>query len=101
MQTENSSTEDEATYGGGSDLPSRARQIMGTNCVPCHAYHQQTDAQLVSSGRILPGDPENSPIYYRIIGSDGPRTPKDMPQGGAVSAPDRDVIKNWITAITP
>lgn len=101
MQTENSNTQDKSTYGGGADVGSRARQIMGVSCVPCHDYHTQTDAQLIAAGRVLAGDPDNSDIYYRIIGSDSPRTPKDMPRGGSVNSEDRTVIKNWIQGITP
>ena len=66
-----------------------------------YVFHTQSEAQLRAAGLLVAGQPENSQIYFRLNGSTGTNGPKTMPSGGALSAADLDVIKNWITAIAP
>ncbi len=99
LQTENSSTFDADMYGsigGGSPEFIAARMIFTQSCNGCHAYHTQTEAQLAASGLIVAGNPEASPIYYRLIGSSGAMGPKDMPTGGALSSAELIQIRTWI-----
>lgn len=96
MQTENSSSTDASTYGG-----SAARSIIGSSCVPCHSYHTQTDAQLVSAGLVVAGDALSSKIYYRLTGSSGSGGPKNMPTGSTLTSSEIITIQEWIDGITP
>lgn len=92
MQTENSNSQDPSVWGAGG-----ARAIIAANCAQCHAdYHVLSNAELVAQGLVVAADPENSKLYYRIVGSDGALGPKNMPQGGSMSQGDRDAIKAWI-----
>ncbi len=103
LQTENSSSLDAAMYGGVGGTPEfqAARTVMSQSCNGCHAYHTQTEAQLIAAGLIVAADPEASQIYYRLVGSTGIEGPKDMPQGGALSSSDAEVIAAWIENLTP
>lgn len=91
MQTENSNSQDSTVWGTGG-----ARAVIATHCAQCHDYHTLSNSDLVGQGLVVAGDPENSQLYYRILGSDGSRGPKNMPQGGSMSQGDRDTIKAWI-----
>lgn len=54
-------------------------------------------SDLEAAGLMVKGDPANSQIYYRLIGSTGGPGPKDMPQsGGALSASDIATIHDFI-----
>lgn len=103
LQTENSSSLDDDTYGsvGGSPEFLAARNVLSQSCNGCHAYHTQTEAQLIASGLIVAADPEASKIFYRLVGSTGIEGPKDMPQGGALSSSDVEIIATWIENLTP
>ncbi|MGE0527984.1 MAG: hypothetical protein AB7G93_16900 [Bdellovibrionales bacterium] len=94
IQTENSNSLDASTYGGDA-----ARSVVGTNCSSCHAFHTQSNEELIASGLIVAGDSQNSKLYYRLSGSDGPNGPKNMPTGGALSSTDLQTIKNWIDSL--
>lgn len=99
VQTENSSSLDRETYGNDDSLFGAARTIIGSNCSACHAYHTMTEAELISAGLIVAGEPENSKIYYRLTGSTGSAGPKNMPSGSALSSQDREAISAWIEGI--
>lgn len=98
MQTENSNSLDADTFGsGGSPEFVAAKMVFSNSCAgTCHEFHTKTEAELKALNYFTAGDPENSPLYYRINGSTGPRGAKNMPLGGSVSAGDRNLIKIWI-----
>lgn len=103
FQTENSSSGDGGPDLSGSPEFIAAATVMAAKCTSCHyhAYHTQTEAQLVAQGEVIPGDPENSPIYYRLIGSTGANGPKNMPQDGPLTSGEMQTIVTWINSITP
>jgi hypothetical protein len=77
--------------------------ILKNQCAGCH-YHSSwagvsDPAQLKQAKWVVPGQPEASGLYMRLIGSEGSGSnfSKDMPQGGsAISPADRALIKRWI-----
>ncbi len=103
LQAENSNSLDSQMYGdfGGSPEFLAARTIIGQSCNGCHAYHTQTEAELKAQNLLVGGDPDNSSIYYRLVGSAGAMGPKDMPQGGALSSSDLQAIRAWILSVSP
>lgn len=103
MQTQNSSSNDRFAFADNKDLSSKARQVLTLKCGDCHDFHTQTDAQLILSRYITPGNPSSSEIYYRIKGSESPTGPKDMPKNEdiVVTADDLAILRGWISAITP
>jgi mono/diheme cytochrome c family protein len=101
VQTENSSSQDAKNYApttGANDSVEfvAAKAIFASNCNGCHTFHTMTEAQMIASGRLVPGNPEGSSIYYRLIGSTGSGGPKNMPQAGSISATDVSAIRTWI-----
>ncbi len=103
VQAQNSSSQDADLYAvkpTGSAAFSAAQSIFSQSCTPCHSFNGMSETDLIASGRVHPGDAENSTIYNRLRGSTGPGT-KDMPQTGTISAADVEAIKTWINQITP
>lgn len=96
MQTQNSNSLDKDTFGNAGGLFGAAQTIMGTNCTPCHDYGTRSEVQLIASGLIVAGDPENSKLYYRLNGSGGSKGPKNMPQNGSLSDTQIEAIRDWI-----
>jgi uncharacterized membrane protein len=99
VQTENSSSTDAALYrsvAGGSAQFNAARLVMQNNCINCHGYSSMTESQLKAAGLVIAGNPEDSPIYYRLVGSGGSNSPKDMPVGGAITANELEAVRIWI-----
>ena len=92
---------DGETYGsGGSPEFVAAKIIFSQSCGgSCHQFHTMSEAQLISTGRVFAGNAENSPIYYRIVGSSGALGPKNMPSGSGLSAGERAQIKYWIDGL--
>lgn len=102
VQTENSSTLDESNYGDstGSAEFLAARTIFAQNCANgCHGFHGFSEAELIAQGLVIAGNPENSPIYYRIRGSSGSNGSKNMPPSGSLQAADLTAISTWIQNI--
>ena len=94
LQTENSSSLDSDRYNGDG-----VRQILAMNCAAsCHSFHSMSDEQLVQSGFVVAGSPDDSPIYFRLIGSPAPMGDKDMPAGGQPPLTEEEIlaIKIWI-----
>lgn len=75
-----------------------AYTIMKDKCFSCHQEFNTTQANLISKGWVVPGDPLNSPMYNRLQGSDGTGV-KNMPQTGSLTSQDRKIIKDWIQGI--
>lgn len=96
LQTENSSSLD-GFVPVGEGLFGEVNQIFSNRCsAPCHDFHTYNEQFFIDTNRLTPGDPENSPIYYRIMGSMGPNGTKNMPTFGTISASERDLIYQWI-----
>ena len=83
-------------------LAQDAYTIFEQNCFSCHAADgfaaaflliEDYNALTAENGPVLPGDPDASRLYKRLLGEGG----QLMPQGGP-PLPDADIetIKNWI-----
>ncbi|MFO0976302.1 MAG: DUF1553 domain-containing protein [Planctomycetaceae bacterium] len=78
--------------------------ILERRCLSCHndadrkgQFSLQTSADLISSGVVVPGKPEES-TFLSMLKPDGtkaPQMPKDAP---ALSEADVKAIENWIRA---
>lgn len=100
LQTENSNSDDATATGTPQFIA--AVSVLSSNCIGCHEeFQNKTADELVASGFVIPGDPENSSIYYRMRNSAGSEGPKTMPPSGALSAEDIQAISTWIESITP
>ncbi|MGZ3770893.1 MAG: c-type cytochrome, partial [Bdellovibrio sp.] len=83
-----------------------AKAIIDNNCLGCHNnsnngdFRNMTESKAVQMSLIVAGDPQNSPLYYRLKGSTGGPlgdSKRDMPQGGALTAAEVQAISDWIT----
>lgn len=105
LQTENSNSLDADNYapvttdGGESDEFLAAKQVLSTNCSSCHAYHNQSEDQLIAAGVVVAGDPEGSALFYRLSNSTGSNGPKNMPPTGALVDSDIQIIFDWIDTL--
>jgi mono/diheme cytochrome c family protein len=101
IQTENSSSLDGDSYGTATGSPEfiAARLVFLQNCNGCHAYHTQTEAQLIAQGLAVAGNPEGSKLFYRLAGSSGASGPKNMPTGGTLSNDDLTAVFTWLQNI--
>lgn len=101
LQTENSSSGDGFLPTGGSEAFNAANQVITNRCNTCHhiGWAVLTEDWFINEGYVLPGDPEASPLYYRIQGSLGPLGPKTMPTVGTITAGEREILYNWILQI--
>lgn len=108
LQTENSSSADGDTVAGSKEFLI-ANQIFTSRCKTCHEYHIATEAELQTATLcptsakpcIIAGQPEQSPLYYRLIGSTGGDGPKNMPFGSSISSDETQFIYDWIKNIAP
>jgi mono/diheme cytochrome c family protein len=91
LQTENSSSLDADMVGNEEYV-----KILVNNCGSCHGEVLLTDEALVDIGWVIPGDPENSKIYYRLWDSEGLGGPKNMPPSGSLLPSDVQAIRSWI-----
>jgi hypothetical protein len=98
LQTENSSSTDGAGPEGSNNFLA-ASEVFYNKCSGCHDYHTLSEADFVSFGLALPGDPAGSSIYYRLVGSAGPGSPKNMPSVGSISGAEVTIISDWIMGI--
>ena len=99
LQTENSSSEDAGTYTPGETEEFKAAKVVFQQyCTSCHqhSYQSFSEQDFVDQGLVVPGDSDNSELYFRLIGSSSPRGPKDMPQDGPLYQNDMAIIKTWI-----
>ena len=76
-----------------------ALSVINQNCVSCHGqssgpqgiFNLLNLSHLVSSGLVVPGNPDQSPLYTAIkTGS--------MPLRGRLSENDQNLIRDWIAA---
>jgi mono/diheme cytochrome c family protein len=97
--TDNSSALDAETYGAGGS--SAVNKIFTQSCGgTCHSFQSMSGDQLAAAGLIVKGDPLNSQIYYRLIGSTGGTGQKNMPLVGAPLTSDQiATIQAYITGL--
>ncbi|MEM9411848.1 MAG: DUF1549 domain-containing protein, partial [Planctomycetota bacterium] len=80
------------------------RPIMSNTCFACHGPDESAndnglrldsfEAAVEDAGAIVPGDPENSLIYQRIIDNDDPMPPIDFRH--RLNDAEKAVIAEWI-----
>lgn len=88
-----------ATPTPTGDLAQQALTIFTNNCASCHGGANGPGgvsnitnlADLVSSGLVIPGNPNGSEIYTAIAGG-------QMPLGSTLSVSQIATISSWITA---
>ncbi len=102
---------------GGNVLPPEpcgevalaAKAVLNTNCASCHTAGAQAkggfanvlDAPaLVASGKIVPGKPDDSPLYGRMTSTGSPMPPAGV-QDPRPSAADLVTIRDWIICDAP
>jgi hypothetical protein len=112
LQVYNSSTSDEARFGGGTvgdgtpagDRFAAAYTIIKDECFGCHPAtlaKYNTQQAWIDNGYVVAGDPLGSTVYQSIRGSDATscndsRGCQNMPQDDALSADAILTIKDWI-----
>jgi mono/diheme cytochrome c family protein len=103
-------TDSSSGGSGGATLPSpaflAAKAVIDAKCLSCHGagstngvFSNLTEAAAVSRDLVVKGNPNGSKLYFRLIGSAGATGPKNMPQGGSISAAEVQAVANWITGI--
>lgn len=82
-----------------------AKTLFSASCAGggCHSdFSSLTEAQFIAQGLVVAGDPDTSKVFCRLQGSTGSCGNKNMPSSQpALSAIERQVISDWIMAITP
>lgn len=106
-QTYNANTFDKDNYGnsdliGGPNFKA-SYKILQNKCMNCHTHAQWSeythkDDWTVHGGRVINGDPDNSPLINRIINYGG--SSSDMPQGGqALTSDEFQKLVDWVKDI--
>jgi hypothetical protein len=98
-----SDSDGEAGSANCGELSLRTLDVMKTNCAKCHGpdsaalgsinYITNLDA-LISNGKVVPGDPNNSAIYRRMSAETLPMPPVDEEQ--RPSEEDIRAVEQWI-----
>lgn len=85
-------------YGGGSadSAFAQVKTILIVNCNSCHLYGSYAEQEFIDDGLVLAGDPDNSPLYMSLRGSQAPTGRKDMPVSGVLSQAEQQTIRDWI-----
>ena len=90
------------------DLAQQAYAIIDNNCLICHGTHGpytedlviQDRAQLIATGTVIPGNPDGSEFYKRLI-EDTAEKPR-MPWGQPPLSPEAiATVQQWIAAGAP
>lgn len=76
----------EFTYTLAPVYSSLAKYVFGPNCTVCHGIG--TYSNLMSTGWIVPGSPNNSPLYQQM-------SSQLMPPGGGIDG-DLGAVQTWI-----
>jgi mono/diheme cytochrome c family protein len=109
-----------AWYGGGrhkekpppeaptAELARKAQNVLSTHCQKCHGqdgkvkggFGYATDlAQLVSRGKVIPGDSAASPLFQRITDADDPMPPREAKV--RPTPEEVEILRRWIDAGAP
>src|SRR5579884_2543913 len=87
-------------------LAARVKEIFRTRCLECHGGSQTKAGvrvldreRLVAKGKIVPGKPEESPLFDLIAGrGDSPMPPEGQPR---LAAEDVETVRRWLAAGAP
>ncbi len=96
------------TADAQQNIAQQAYAIFQQNCLGCHgengAYRENlviTSAQqLIATGAVMPGDPDNSEFYKRLI-EDTPEKPQMPWNQPPLTQPAVNTIQRWIAAGAP
>jgi mono/diheme cytochrome c family protein len=78
--------------------------VINNSCVGCHKeISGAKESDFVTLGWVVPGNPEASKLYYKMIGANvSGETLGDMPlKGNPVAADDLQTIHQWISGMNP
>ena len=93
-----------ATADAQENLAQEAYAILQQNCLICHGEHGpyteelaiQSSQALINTGTVLPGNPDDSEFYQRLIET---AVERRMPLGQPPLAPEAiETIRQWIQA---
>lgn len=82
-----------------------AKSVIDSSCLSCHNnsnvgdFRNLTQNQYIQKGLIIPKDPTNSKMYYRLNGALSGPGPKTMPQGGSLTPAQVQAVADWINSI--
>lgn len=101
---ETTSAGDEPDAGA---LASETRDILTQRCAQCHSGSAKSGGidyigdlkSLVQNQKVVPGEPDASKLFARIISEDAPMPPASA--GDPLSAADIAVVREWITIGAP
>ena len=89
-----------------AELAAGAKQLLRARCFECHGGSRDSGgvkvidhAGLLTTKKVRPGDPDESPLYQAIARqSERPMPPSGQPP---LSPDDLDLIRHWIAAGAP
>ena len=98
---------------GRTPVVEGVRKVFETKCAECHGpavrkpkggfgYVTDLAALATDPALVVPGHPDRSEIYLRLV-SDDPeeRMPPEKAKGGPVTAAEIETVRRWIEAGTP
>ncbi|QDK38356.1 cytochrome c [Bdellovibrio sp. NC01] len=92
--------QDDSTVVAPDPLLVAAKAVVDTNCTSCHSnLVNLTLSKAISSGWVVKGSLSGSKLYSALKGAGVSGGRNDMPQGGQLSAADRQKIADWILSI--
>ena len=97
---------DGGSVGGSDPYLAAAKAVIDSKCLGCHNgsiavnFAGMNNSKAISSGWIVPKDPANSKLYYRLQGSvsSNPAS-KNMPENGSISSAEVQAVYDWIANI--
>jgi mono/diheme cytochrome c family protein len=85
-----------STAGGGTDYFSSMRAVLNAHCASCHgSWMSFSEAQWLTSGLVVAGDPGASALVTRLRGYGG-----NMPQGGPIDPGEEGRIAAWVESLS-
>lgn len=94
----NSSSADIYKFTSDGTKFGNAKVVLAMRCGNCHQFHTKTEAELVSLGYIVSGDPTGSSLFSHIRGSNVGGV-EDMPPTGSISSTEIQTIEDWIDGL--
>src|SRR5262249_30879634 len=89
-----------------AELARKAQEVLRANCYRCHGQDGVFEGgmnfildpvKLVARKKIVPGKPDESPVYLRVV--KGTMPPSDQTQRPGPA--DKEILKQWIAAGAP
>ncbi|MBX2987995.1 MAG: hypothetical protein KF802_08855 [Bdellovibrionaceae bacterium] len=104
-KVQNSSSQERQTYnptlpaGSAGFVPVQSAIIQ--KCGGCHAWVSWSEAQFVSNGYVVPGNPGASQLYARNIGATSGAGPRTMPPMGQTPMTNDELgaMVAWINSL--